>query len=136
MIEAIKKSPPQSISKHSADPTIIQAVDISPSRVSPTNKSESLRTILLQAKADGILKAFLGPSPKGPGSDPAYHIEVWQNEKAPTGFATASFKNNAPPTVSFVMLNTNLKKSSTWTNPILKDHNDEVNNASGKSGQA
>ena len=136
MIEAIKKSPPQSISKHSADPTIIQAVDISPSRLSPTNKSESLRTVLLQAKADGILKAFLGPSPKGPGSDPAYHIEVWQNEKAPTGFANASFKNNAPPTVSFVMLNTNLKKSSTWTNPILKDHNDAVNNASGKSDQA
>ena len=132
MLNAIKSAPPEAISKHSADPSNLQAIDISPTRMVPNNKSPSLREILLSAKEQGILKAFLGPAPKGPGDDPAYHIEIWQNEKAPKGYESAKFTNASPPTVAFTMQNSNLKKSTTWLYPLLKDHNDMSNEMQSK----
>lgn len=127
MLSAIKSGPPEKISKHGADPNTLQAIDISPTRMVPNNKSPSLREVFMSAKQQNILKSFLGPAPKGPGSDPAYHIEIWQNENAPKGYENANFTNSAPPTVQFIMQNTNLKKSTTWINPLLKDHNDLYN---------
>jgi hypothetical protein len=132
MLSAIKSSPPEKISKHAADPNNVQAIDISPTRMVPNNKSPSLREVFLSAKEQGIIRAFLGPSPKGPGSDPAYHIEIWQNEKAPKGYENANFTNSAPPTIPFTMQNGNLKKSTTWLYPLLKDHNDLSNETQSK----
>lgn len=132
MLTAMKAAPPDQVSKHSGDPNVIQAIDISPKRVVPFNKSPSLHQVFLQAKAQNILRAFLGPEPKGPGADPAYHIEIWQNDKAPKGYGNINFSNNAQPTVQFNMQNINLKKSTTWSNPLLKDHNDLYNEITAK----
>ena len=127
MLNAIKASPPENVSKHSADPANIQAIDICPDTVVPINKSTSLHQVFIEAKKQHILRAFYGPDPKGPGGDPAYHLEIWQNENAPKGYAHANFNNNAPPSVEFIMNNINLKKPTTWINPLLKDHNDLYN---------
>ena len=74
--------------------------------------------------------------PDGPGKDPAFHIEVWQDDRAPEGFSDQPAVNNALPEELFSMTNPNLLKPSAWINPIAKDHVDAGNAASSAGDQA
>jgi hypothetical protein len=103
--------------------------------MTPLSRKASFRAVCIQYKKQGYLKAFLGPKPDGPGKDPAFHIEVWQNEKAPP-FSSEPAVNNAMPEEAFTMSNPNLLKPSAWINPIAKDHVDFANSASGSEDQA
>lgn len=135
MVDQINQIGPQKVSKHAADPSEVQAIDISPTRMTPISRKASFRAVCIQFKKQGYLKSFLGPKPDGPGKDPAFHIEIWQNEKAPP-FSSAPAVNNAMPEEQFSVSNPNLLKSSAWINPIAKDHVDSVNTASGSEDQA
>ena len=137
MLDKINASPPEKVSKHAAHPTVVQALDISPTRMYPLSRKASFRAVCMQALKDGVLRAFLGPKPEGPGSDPAFHIEIWQNGNGNTEqYSSAPAVNNALPTVLFNMSNPNLRKSTSWLNPIAKDHVDSVNASNGNEDQA
>jgi len=127
MIMAVENGPPERISKHCVNPVVVQAVDISPTRMVPANKISTFRLVAIQYEQQGILKAFLGPKPEGPGSDPAFHIEIWQDNRAPDGFSDQAVVNNALPDVLFRLNNTNLTMPSNWINPLIKDHIDYKN---------
>lgn len=129
MAQQIRDVGAYKVSKHAADPNVLQAIDISPTRMVPISRVLSFRSVCLQYKKDGNLKAFLGPKPYGPGKDPAFHLEVWQNEKAPP-FSSGAVVNDAMPEEQFSMSNPNLLKSSAWINPIAKDHIDLTNTTS------
>jgi hypothetical protein len=137
MLDAINNAPPEKVSKHSGNPDVVQAIDISPTRMMPLSRKPSFRAVCIQALNDGVLKAFLGPKPDGPGKDPAFHLEIWQNGNGNTSqFSSAPAVNNALPTVLFSMPNPNLRKSTSWLNPIAKDHVDSVNASNGSEDQA
>lgn len=137
MLEKINAGPPEKISKHSGNPNVVQAVDISPTRMMPLSRKASFRAVCMQAQRDGILKSFLGPKPDGPGADPAFHIEIWQDGTGNTSqFADVPAINNALPQEQFSMSNPNLKKASAWINPIAKDHVDLTNAVSDTEDQA
>lgn len=134
MVTQINEIGPEKVSKHAADPSVVQAIDISPTRMIPISRKASFRAVCIQYKKEGNLKAFLGPKPLGPGKDPAFHLEIWQNEKAPP-FSSEPAVNNAMPEEHFTLSNPNLLKSSAWINPIAKDHVDSVNASSGNEDQ-
>jgi len=136
MLAAIENAPPQNISKHSAQPSVVQAIDISPTRMKPISRKASFRSICMQYNKQGVLKAFLGPKPDGPGSDPAFHIEVWQDDRKPDGFSSDPAINNKMPEEQFSIGNPNFAKASAWIIPIAKDHVDKANADSGSEDQA
>lgn len=59
---------PTNVSKHTADPRVLNVVDIAPSSV------KDRRAFELAVKADSRVKKFLTPA----NSDPAYHLEIPQ----------------------------------------------------------
>jgi hypothetical protein len=59
---------PTNVSKHTADPRVLNVVDIAPSSL------KDRRAFELAVKADGRVKRFLTPA----DSDPAYHLEIPQ----------------------------------------------------------
>ncbi len=62
---------PANVSKHCADPAILNVVDIAPSSIS---KPQRFLEALAQAKAAGLVSKFLSPM----NGDPAFHIEIPQ----------------------------------------------------------
>lgn len=135
MLTQIEASPPQNVSKHAGNPNVVQAIDISPTRMKPISRKASFRSVAMQYHKQGVLKSFLGPKPDGPGKDPAFHIEVWQDERAPEGFSSEPAINNKLPEEPFQLKNPNFTKPSAWINPIAKDHVDAVNSINDSEDQ-
>lgn len=117
MLDQINKEGAETISKHSSDYNIIQAVDVSPKLLEPKNKAAVFEAVCNQAVKDGILRAFLIPK-----KDPAYHMEIWQPASRNGQPFTGGAVNNVLPDKQFVLNNPNYSKSSSWIAPLSKDH--------------
>ena len=120
------------VSNHGQDPSIVQAVDMGPDSTRKAFKlsSEQLKrfhSVCYDAYKDGLLKQYLGPAEYGgpKTKDPAFHIEVWQNNKykAPPGVAMSAEDLNVVPEVSCKVLDENLKNKNTWNLVYLHDQN-------------
>lgn len=70
----IRRQGPSRVSRHCADPTVMNVVDVAPSSI-PDAREPSFIDAVERAVADGRVSKFLGPHNS---SDPAYHLEVPQ----------------------------------------------------------
>ncbi|MCP3065074.1 hypothetical protein LXT21_40515 [Myxococcus sp. K38C18041901] len=70
MVDRINELGPSSVSKHMADPTRLNVIDISPRSI-PDSKKEAFEEAI---RAHPEVSRFLGPS----NNDPAYHLEIRQ----------------------------------------------------------
>ncbi|MFY1830969.1 hypothetical protein ACN47A_33975 [Myxococcus fulvus] len=70
MVDRINELGPSNVSKHLADPTRLNVIDISPRSI-PDSKKEAFEAAI---RAHPEVSRFLGPS----NNDPAYHLEVRQ----------------------------------------------------------
>jgi RHS repeat-associated protein len=71
MTQKIENVGPSNVSKHCANSTILNVVDISPSTI---KDKKAFDNALTQAKKDGLISKFIKPG----GGEPVYHIEIPQ----------------------------------------------------------
>lgn len=67
----IKALGPSNVSRHCADPSVLNVIDVAPSSIA--NK-QAFETAVLTAKARGKVSHFITPP-----DDPAYHLEIPQS---------------------------------------------------------
>ena len=110
------------VSKHCANFSDIQVVDVSPKTMRPQSRTAAFEAIMYQKKKQKIIRNFLSPK----DNDPAYHIEMYvapQNGRGSTTDYETTFPNSTLPTVDFnVKSNTNLNTWSAWLAPLSKDY--------------
>ena len=69
MVAKINELGPTNVSKHLADPNVLNVIDVSPNSIADREAFEAA------VRADPRVSKFLTPS----DGDPAYHIEIPQN---------------------------------------------------------
>jgi WXG100 family type VII secretion target len=74
MVEKINELGPTNVSKHLADPNVLNVIDVSPNSIADREAFEAA------VRADPRVSKFLTPS----DGDPAYHIEIPQPQPAET----------------------------------------------------
>lgn len=109
------------VSKHCANFTELQVVDVSPNTMRPQSRKAAFESIMHQKKKQKIIRNFLTPP-----RDPAYHIEMYVSPKEGRGSTSdydTTFPNSVLPSVAFdVKSNTNLNSWSSWLAPLSKDY--------------
>ena len=120
------------VSNHGQDQTVVQAVDLGPSstRKEFHYNEEQLKRInnaCYEARLEGYLKAYFGPAEYGGPKvkDPAFHIEVWQDENKP--HPPKSGGAAPQPTVACFITNDNLKNKNAWDMVFTHDQTLKAN---------
>ena len=120
------------VSNHGQDQTVVQAVDLGPTstRKEFHYNEEQLKRInnaCYEARLEGYLKAYFGPVEYGGPKvkDPAFHIEVWQDENKP--HPPKSGGAAPQPTVACFITNDNLKNKNAWDMVFTHDQTLKAN---------
>lgn len=120
------------VSNHGQDQTVVQAVDLGPTstRKEFHYNEEQLKRInnaCYEARLEGYLKAYFGPAEYGGPKvkDPAFHIEVWQDENKP--HPPKSGGAAPQPTVACFITNDNLKNKNAWDMVFTHDQTLKAN---------
>ena len=117
------------VSKHGADPSQIQAVDMGPNRMKSTFRYSSAELVRFHNACndtadEGYLRAYFGPEEYGKRSkDPAFHIEVWQDGN----HKTVPEEGNSPmplPDQDVQITNANLINFTTFDSVFTRDQVD------------
>jgi hypothetical protein len=111
---------PRLVSRHTlGDPSSTNVVDIAPSSIRPSNKTQVLEEVLKENTGSGpdfLLDQFLGPR-TDLGNDPAYHLSIPQASDG-----DIEPVDDALPDIGFSLRNnTNFKSDSAWMAPLAKD---------------
>jgi hypothetical protein len=120
------------VSNHGQDQNVVQAVDMGPAstRHEFHYSEEQLKRInnaCYEARLEGYLKAYFGPAEYGGPKvkDPAFHIEVWQDESKP--HPPLSSGPAPQPSVLCYLNNDNLKNKNAWDMVFTHDQTLKVN---------